>query len=437
MQSFQMFLNDEEKAILEGKQGATLQKVMHSVVLYGEAFNAERLVPLEGAPHFVASFGASMIKPYFAMMDELIAAGLKSKLPFTVDPRPIDFASTDPGFLPGLVSRLIYGKQADYEDQLRKVGLKNDNAFSCACYLPEVGNIPSYGAMLAWSESSAVVYANSVLGARTNRNSAGIDLMCNILGNAPLFGLMTDAGRQATWLVEVKTSHKPNPQLLGSAIGIKTVEDVPLIAGLEPFLGDSLDETACAYLKDMGAASASNGAVGLYHVENLTPEIKRAGRAAMLAEGYKIYRVDDAELERVRASYPVLWKNRNARPRQAFIGCPHLSRGQVAEWVTRFEEALARKGKDRLTLPVYMCSAPDVIDLVKKDVPLIDRLHKLGARLTPICPLMYMNNPLCALQPIVTNSNKLRTYSTARFFLDEDLLEIAVEGWNSQGANHG
>jgi len=112
MQSVQMFLNDEEKAILEGKQGATLQKVMHSVVLYGEAFNAGRLVQLEGAPHFVTSFGASMIKPYFAMMDELIEARLKSQRPFTVDPRPVDFDSINPGFLPGLVSRLIYGKQA-------------------------------------------------------------------------------------------------------------------------------------------------------------------------------------------------------------------------------------------------------------------------------------------------------------------------------------
>ena len=436
MQSVQMFLNDEEKAILEGKQGATLQKVMHSVVLYGEAFNAGRLVQLEGAPHFVTSFGASMIKPYFAMMDELIEARLKSQRPFTVDPRPVDFDSINPGFLPGLVSRLIYGKQAFYEDQLRKVGLKNDNAFSCACYLPEVGNIPAYGALLAWSESSAVVYANSVLGARTNRNSAGIDLMCNILGKAPLFGLLTDEGRRATWLVEVKTSRKPNPQLLGSAIGIKVVEDVPMIVGLDNFLGNSLDETASAYLKDMGAASASNGAVGLYHVENLTPEVKQAGRA-ILAEGYQSYLVDDAELERVRLTYPVLWKNINARPRLAFVGCPHLSRGQVVEWATRFEDALARKGKERLKLPVYMCSAPDVIDAVKQDPALSGKLRKLGARLTPICPLMYMNNPLCARQPIVTNSNKLRTYSTARFFLDEDLLEIAVDGFMSQGAGHG
>ena len=344
MQSVQMFLNDEEKDILEGKQGATLQKVMHSVVLYGEAFNAGRLMQVEGAPHFVTSFGASMIKPYFAMMDELIAAGLKSQRPFTVDPRPVDFDSIDPGLLPGLVSRLIYGKQAFYEDQLRKVGLKNNNAFSCACYLPEVGNVPAFGATLAWSESSAVVYANSVLGARTNRNSAGIDLMCNILGKAPLFGLLTDEGRRATWLVEVKTSRKPNPQLLGSAIGIKVVEDVPMIVGLDNYLGITLDEIACAYLKDMGAASASNGAVGLYHVKNLTPEVKQAGRGTMVAEGYKSYLVDDAELERVRLAYPVLWKNINAHPRLAFIGCPHLSRGQVVEWATRFEDALVRKG---------------------------------------------------------------------------------------------
>lgn len=97
---------------------------------------------------------------------------------------------------------------------------------------------------------------------------------------------MTDEGRRAKWLVEVKTTKVPNAQVLGSAIGMKVVEDVPYITGLDRFLGAGLSPDTCDYLKDMGAASASNGAVGLYHVENITPEAVEEGRN-LLVEGYQ------------------------------------------------------------------------------------------------------------------------------------------------------
>ena len=77
-----------------------------------------------------------------------------------------------------------------------------------------------------WSESSAVVYANSVLGARCNRNSGIMDIMGSIVGFVPYFGLLTDEGRRATWVIKIETSKKPEAQLLGSAIGMKVMEDV-------------------------------------------------------------------------------------------------------------------------------------------------------------------------------------------------------------------
>ena len=224
-------------------------------------------MPLDGPVHLVTSFWNSLT-PVFEMMDELIAHNLKTR-PFTVDPRPLDYANVKCNPLGKLVFKIMYGKQEEYEGQLQKVGLKDENAFSCTCYLPEVGNIPKKGDILAWAESSAVVYANSVIRARGNRNSGIIELFCGILGKAPEFGLLTDEGRRAKWLVEVKTTKVPNAQVLGSAIGMKVVEDVPYITGLDRFLGAGLSPDTCDYLKDMGAASASNGAVGLYHVKTL------------------------------------------------------------------------------------------------------------------------------------------------------------------------
>ncbi|MEA4907735.1 MAG: DUF521 domain-containing protein [Chloroflexi bacterium] len=430
-----MYLTSAEQAILDGQQGETLQKVMRSVVAYGEAFDAECLVPIEGSPHLVTSFGANTIQPYFDMLQELIDAGLKTRQPFTVDPRPMQYDVLDPGLLNRVVFNLIFGKQKEYEAQLKQLGLKDDNAFTCTCYLPEVGNRPAKGTYLAWSESSAVVYANSVLGALTNRNSAGIDLMCDILGKAPLFGLMTPEGRKATWRIELKTSGLPNAQLLGSAIGLKVMEDVPYITGLDAFLGAGLNPHSEAYLKDMGAASASNGAVGLYHVENVTPEAVEQGQD-LLAPGFQTYVITDAELERVLQAYPVLWKDVQARPARVFIGCPHLTLEQLAGWQQRIDQALADAGQRRASVPTYLCAAPDVAEAYRQANPeAFDRMKQQDVHISNICPLMYMNNPLCASAPIATSSNKLRTYSTARFFLEEDILQLVATG-SPRGGRH-
>ncbi|HHW11426.1 MAG TPA: DUF521 domain-containing protein [Firmicutes bacterium] len=424
---FKMELTPEEKAILEGKQGETLQKVMASVVLYGEVFGAKRLVPLDGPVHLVTSFGIPLLKPVFEMMDELIASGLRTEKPFTVDPRPLDYNNVRCNPLEKLVFSIMYGKQKEYEQQLQQVGLKDDNAFSCTCYLPQVGNVPAKGDILAWAESSAVVYANSVLGARSNRNSGIIELFCGLIGKAPEFGLLTDEGRKAKWLVEVKTSRLPNAQVLGSAIGMKVVEDVPYITGLDQFLGRELTTATRDYLKDMGAASASNGAVGLYHVENLTPEAVEQGRN-LLTEDYQTYVIDDQEIERVIRSYPLMWKQPGAKPKLCFIGCPHLSLQQLESWSDAIMGALAKAGRKKVAIPTILCAAPDVVAAFAKDRTRYDQLRATGTRLTSICALMYMNNPLCAKKPVITNSNKLRTYTTAKFLLDDEILNRIVHG---------
>ncbi len=427
MKNYQLDLTEEEKEILEGKKGPLLAKVMETVVRFGDAFGAKRLIPLSGRPHLVTSFGANTIKPYYGILDELIAAGLRTYGEFTVDPRPLDYENVPVSLAEKILFKFIFGKQKDYENQLRQLGLKDDDAFTCTCYYPEVGNIPAMGDVLAWSESSAVVFANSVLGARTNRNSAGIDVMCNIIGRAPEYGFLTDEGRKATWVVELKLDRLPHAQILGSAIGLKVVEEVPYIVGLSELLGTELTDAVKDYLKDMGAASASNGAVGLYHVENLTPEAKDFGRD-LIKPGAKVYQIDEAELERIYRSYPVLWKKPAAKPVLCFIGCPHLSFNQLKTWVEALFTELEKRKLTRLPLPVVLCAPPGVLKRFREEVPVNPgELMAKNIRLTYICPLMYMNNPLCAKKPVITNSNKLRTYSTARFYPDDEIMNIIFE----------
>ena len=424
-----MFLTDEQQAILNGSKGETMAKVMKTLVMYGDTFGADKMVPVTSDyNHLVTSFGLKMMKPVFDLMQQLIDAGALSTQKFSVDPRPVD-KNVPANFLQNFIfNKIMYATQESYEDQLRELGLMNDDAFTCACYLDQMGNKPKKGDVLSWAESSAVVYANSVLGARCNRNSGIMDIMGSIAGFVPHFGLLTDEGRKATWIIKVETTKKPEAQLLGSAIGMKVMEDVPYITGMSKWLGEELNDENCAYLKDFGAATASNGAVGLYHVENLTPEAKEQG-AGLIAEGAKVYVIDDAELEKVKDNYPVMWKNPDAKPKLCFVGCPHMSLQQLKDWTVRVEEGLKASGNKKVLIPTVFTTAP----AVKKEFESTEyaaRLKATGVVLSYICPLMYMNNPLCKAMPVMTSSNKLRTYTTARYYTEDEILVKITKGGN-------
>ena len=409
--------------MLNGEKGETMAKVVKTLVMYGDAFGAERMVPVTSKyGHTVISFGLKAIKPVYELYDQLIDAGLTSAQKFTADPRPID-DNIPTSLLEDIVfKKIMYTHQASYEEQLKKLGIKGEDDYTCTCYMDEVGNKPAKGEVLSWAESSAVVYANSVLGARCNRNSGIIELMGSVAGFVPEFGLLTDEGRKATWIIEVKCEKKPEAQLLGSAIGMKVMEEVPYIKGLDKWLGTELTDGVCAYLKDFGAATASNGSVGLYHIEKLTPEAKEQGEA-LIKEGAQVYVIDDAELERVKASYPIIWKNKDAKPELCFVGCPHMSVQQLKDWTDAIEEKLRANGLSKVTVPTVFTAAPAVIKALNGTVYL-DKLATYGVVVSYICPLMYMNNPLCKKKAVITCSNKLRTYTSARYYTEAEILDI-------------
>ncbi len=422
-----MKLTQEEKDILNGSQGETMAKIMKTVVDFGDVFGAKKLVPITHASHFVTSFGIGLLKPLFRTMDEIISAGIKTKEPFTVDPRPIDYKNVKCGLLNKLIfSKIMYKEQKRYEEQLKKIGLKDEKGFTCTSYFEEVGNLPKYGDILGWAESSAVVYANSVIGARCNRNSGMLDLFSAIIGKVPEFGLLTDEGRKADWIIDIQTSKLPEAQILGSAIGLKVMEDVPYIKGLDKFLGTELNDDVKSYLKDFGAASASNGSVALYHVGGLTPEAKEQGKK-LIKKDAKVYTITDKELDRVYKSYPILWKNLNAKPKLCFIGCPHLSMSQLKVWATNIINNLKINNRKKVTVRTILTTSPQIADEFR-NTELYKKLQKTGVKVSSICPLMYTNNPIAGSKPIITSSNKLRTYSSSRFYKNDDILRIITGG---------
>ena len=421
-----MELTKTQQEMLDGKQGEVMAKVAKTLVMYGEAFNAEKMVEVSSDyNHLVTSFGLGVLDPVYELMNTLIDAGVMSKQKFTADPRPLD-PNVPANFIQNLIfKKFMYNKQAFYEDQLQKLGLLDKDGFTCTCYMHQVGNTPKMGDVLSWSESSAVVYANSVLGARCNRNSGILDLMGSVAGFVPYFGLLTDEGRKAKWIIRINTTKKPEAQLLGSAIGMKVMEDVPYVIGLDKYLGDELNDAACTYLKDFGAACASNGAVGLYHIDKLTPEAKKYGEELILKDA-KEYVIDDAELERVYKSYPVIWKKKDAKPKLCFIGCPHMSLEQLKTWTVNVNNKLKENKTKQVSIPTVFTAAPGVIKEFNK-TEYRSMLDESGVVLSYICPLMYMNNPACASMPVITSSNKLRTYTSAKFYTEDEILDIITK----------
>ena len=421
-----MKLTKTQQEMLDGKQGEVMAKVAKTLVMYGEAFNAEKMVEVSSDyNHLVTSFGLGVLDPVYELMNTLIDAGVMSKQKFTADPRPLD-PNVPANFIQNLIfKKFMYNKQAFYEDQLQKLGLLDKDGFTCTCYMHEVGNTPKMGDVLSWSESSAVVFANSVLGARCNRNSGILDLMGSVAGFVPYFGLLTDEGRKAKWIIRINTTKKPEAQLLGSAIGMKVMEDVPYVIGLDKCLGDELNDAACTYLKDFGAACASNGAVGLYHIDKLTPEAKKYGEELILKDA-KEYVIDDAELERVYKSYPVIWKKKDAKPKLCFIGCPHMSLEQLKTWTVNVNNKLKENKTKQVSIPTVFTAAPGVIKEFNK-TEYRSMLDESGVVLSYICPLMYMNNPACASMPVITSSNKLRTYTSAKFYTEDEILDIITK----------
>jgi hypothetical protein len=362
------------------------------------------------------------------MLDALIAGGLRTLHPFSLDPiAPLDYENW---WLNGeqIASlKRMYRNQEAYDEKMLALGLWHPEACTCTPYLPEVNNVPERGDILAWSESACVVFANSVLGARSNRIGAIMDLLCNIAGKVPLSGLLTDEGRMADWRIDVATQQLPLPQILGAAIGKIVQASVPYVAGLDRFLGPGLNSDTRDYLHELGAAAAAAGAVGLFHIENITPEAMDH-KTDLLADGYLHAAIDDADLQDLVASYPVLWRDRRAAPGKCILGCPHLSLTQLEWWAAELQSRLEAHGRGHLEVNTTICAAPQVLEKFIEKRKGWEVLSGAGVRFSPACPMQLFDNDLSREDAIITNSNKLRTYTHARFFPDHEIADILVTG---------
>jgi predicted aconitase len=177
----------------------------------------------------------------------------------------------------------------------------------------------------------------------------------------------------------------------------------------------------------MGAGCATYGAVGLYHVENITPEAVALGSELVEPDATN-HVMGDRELGELRSSFPKLWSTEGARPERCFIGCPHLSFEQLQWWADRILGRLGETGRERLAIDTLICSAPAVLEKIKTDKATVARLTDAGVNLGVTCVETLFEGGVIGDAKVITNSTKLRAYAPAVFFPDDELLEIMVSG---------
>ncbi|MFQ6099081.1 MAG: aconitase X, partial [Armatimonadota bacterium] len=297
-------MTDEEQNILDGRRGPVLRKALRAIVRYGEAFGADRLVPIVSS-HLVIGTGALLFIQYARMLRETADAGLVFPVPTTVNPRAYDLDDAS------LAVRLAYPRQRTMEALLTKLGCAD--TFTCTPYLAD--NVPAAGDCITWAESSAAVYANSVLGARTNVTPAPMDLMYAILGRAPEYGLLRDEGRLAVCRVVVHPDANSEPALLGYAIGLKVQRGVPWVEGI--------DCTPDSF-KDMSAAANCAGLLPLIHVPGFTYEARQLGESLVRPDATTV-RITREDVAAARSQL----RGFDCTPTHVVLGCPHLSVEQV------------------------------------------------------------------------------------------------------------
>lgn len=417
-----MKLTAEEKRIFEGERGETVQKIMKSLVSFGDFFDAANFAKLTFNGHFSLSLGKKQFETALEILDEIVSNGLVLKYPFTVGAKPYYYSNLLEkvlGYL--LLDPIFYSKQTLLEEKLNKLGIKSVDSFSSSNFT-EKTNIPAFGDILCWSEGGAVTYANSVLGAKSNQNGPLMDFFCYVLGVVPSYGLLLDENRSASVIVKVEAEKLPDSQLLARAIAQKIEGKIPFVVGLERFLNARRDDKTLAYLKDFSYCFAANSNLRIFHINNITEEAKRLKKKIVLPESETIT-ITQTDIEKVKQDIEIPWKNFEAKPQLAFIGSPHLSLYQIVFWANEIGWELRQNQRKKLKVKTVLFTSPETMKAFKK-LPEYKEWISYGGKVEAVLPEVYYKKMYPFKKRIITNSLYLCFKTSSRFYEDGEMLDI-------------
>jgi predicted aconitase len=383
-----MHLTRDEEAIYKGELGVTKQKAMEILVSIGDIYGASSLIPVESA-HIS---GVSYKTIGEAGLEWILDLDAKVKVPSMLNPAGMDIERwNEMG-----ISAKFSEKQEEILRAYERLGIDLD----CTC-TPYYINPPKFGGHLAWAESSAVVYANSALGARTNREGGPSALAAAIIGKTPCYGLHLDENRTPDVLIQVRDDlHDSDYGALGYKVGEMVKDRIPLF---ELCSLPTYDE-----LKSLGAAMAASGAVALYHVEGVTPESRNFDRPR---ESISL------ELDDIKEIY-----EKESKPDIIALGCPHCSTDELK----RISRLLSGKN---VNTDLWIC----VSRWIKERNPdIVREIEKSGAKI--ICDTCMVVSPASErFERMMVNSGKALKYVPSLCGVDailantKDCIEAACD----------
>jgi predicted aconitase len=403
MAEVMLYLSTEEQAMLSGDLGPGVQKAMEIVVALGRIYGARRLVEVASVQVAGVSY-RNLGEAGLEFLSQWADQGVRVRVPTTLNPAGMDLrAWQELGFSGDFASRQLAVIEA-----FERFGVRT----TCTCTPYLVGNVPRLGEHVAWAESSAVSYANSVLGARTNREGGPSALAAAITGRTAAYGLHLGENRRATLRVDVQCPVRTCSDFgaLGHLVGKVARNRVPYFVGLE--VGVS-----CSYLRALGAAMAASGAVALYHVAGVTPEVDRPD---VLASEYEALVVNDlqpayAALDSDAHEIDLVW-----------FGCPHASLEEMAEVVRLLD------GR-RTKVALWITAAREVREQAEAR-GLVTEIEASGGRIVAdMCAVVAPMQEL-GFRAVATSSAKGATYLPShagllvRYGTVERCVEAAVSG---------
>lgn len=304
-----MYLTSEEEKMYQGQYGPAVQKSMEILVALGDIYQAEKMVEITSAQ--ISGVSYKTIGDAGLEFLEEMAQSARVRVPSTLNPAGVDLDHwQELGF-----SKEFTKRQLRIVAAYQKMGITT----TCTCTPYLASNLPILGSHIAWSESSAVCYANSVIGARTNREGGPGALSAAICGRTPLYGYHLESGRKASTVVEVLTELKgADFGALGYLVGKEVGGGVPYF--------QMINKPGPNDLKSLGASLASSGSVALYHVQDITPEYHLAMRGLEVGD-VELMTVEESDIREVREKLSSSYR----KPDLICLGCPHASLDEVGE----------------------------------------------------------------------------------------------------------
>lgn len=381
-----MYLTDEDKRMLDGDCGPAVQLAMLMLTKLGEAYGARRMVDIR-------SVHAAVVYPHLAVTVELVErfADLsgKCRIPTT----------SGASFQPCNINRWKeFPEPIELQENVKRAARAFESmepipTYSCVPYFH--GSVPRRGQPISWMESSAIIFANSVLGARTNRTTMGIDISSAIAGKVPEFGYLLDENRAGNVLV--KMEFQPTTMFeygaCGYLLGKFCSGKIPVIEGMP-------SHTTTNHLKIFGAAAASQGGIALYHAVNMTPEART--REEAFKGGKPEYEVKIGERD-VRVALSQIGELSTCGPENidaVLIGCPHPTVEEIRELAQLLK---GKKIKEGIKLCVFASSA--VLNWSRR-LGYVDTIEASGADIFEGDCIVHRPTKAWGWKRVATNSAK-------------------------------